>query len=180
MNRIINRKHPLLHPASFLLAAGLAGLVAGWRRSTAPARWVAAIAIPTSLAMFVVSLYQRAVATEMVWPAGSSFGAGSRYAIVPALLLLSAALVLVDRSSRRAGNPLGLSPAGAAAVLVMAVSIGASFYAGDNAARGTPSWESALDKATAECSAKESATAGVPTSPPGFGLQVPCDRLGAP
>jgi hypothetical protein len=163
-----------------LLIAGLAGLVAGWRRSAAPARWVAAVAIPTSLAMFVVSLYQRAVATEMVWPTGSFFGAGSRYAIVPALLLLSAALVLVDRSSRRTGNPLGLSLAGAAAVLVLALSIGASFYAGDSATRGTPSWESALDKAAAECRATESTTAGASTSPPGFGLQVPCDRLGAP
>jgi hypothetical protein len=168
---------PLL---AVLLIAGLAGLVAGWRRSAAPARWVAAIAIPTSLVMFVVSLYQRAVATEMVWPTGSFFGAGSRYAIVPALLLLSAALVLVDRSSRREGNPLGLSLAGAAAVLVLALSIGTSFYAGDSAARGTPSWESALDRATAECRAKRLESAGVPTSPPGFGLQVPCSRLAAP
>ncbi len=161
-----------------LLAAGVAGLAIGWRRSSVPARWVAAIAIPTSLVMFVVSLYQRAVATEMIWPAGSYLGAGSRYAIVPALLLLSAALVLVDRSSRREGRPLGLSLAGAVAVLAVALSIGTSFYAGDSAARGTPSWETALDEAAVECRAKELTTAGVPTSPPGFGLQVPCDRIG--
>jgi hypothetical protein len=163
-----------------LLVAAIAGVAVGWRRSSTPARWVAAIAIPTSLVMFVVSLYQRAVATEMVWPAGDSFGAGSRYAIVPALLLLSAALVLLDRSSRRRGNPLGLSLAGAATVAVLALSIGTSFYAGDSAARGTPRWESALDEAAAECEAKELTSAGVPTSPPGFGLQISCDRLGAP
>jgi hypothetical protein len=161
-----------------MLAAGIAALALGWRRASVPARWVAAIAIPTSLVMFVVSLYQRAVATEMVWPGGDSFGAGSRYAIVPALLLLSAALVLLDRSSKRAGNRLGPSLVGAAAVVVVALSIGTSFYAGDSAVRGTPSWESALDEAASECSAKELTTAGVPTSPPGFGLQVPCDRIG--
>lgn len=163
-----------------LLALAAAGLYAGWRRAAAPARWVAAIAIPTSLAMFVVSLYQRAVGTAMVWPTGASFGAGSRYAIVPALLLLSAALVLVDRSSRRRGGPLGLSAAGAVTLAIVAVSIGASFYAGDSAARGNPPWGSALDRAEAECRAQRLASVGVPTSPPGFGLQVPCDRLGTP
>jgi hypothetical protein len=161
-----------------LLAGAVVGLAIAWRRASAPARWVATIAIPTSLVMFVVSLYQRAVATEMVWPTGASFGAGSRYAIVPALLLLSAALVLLDRSSRREGGPLGLSLAGAVAVLAVVLSIGASFYAGNSAARGTPSWGSALDEAAAECAAKGLTTAGVPTSPPGFGLQVPCDRIG--
>lgn len=161
-----------------LLAGAIAGLAIAWRRASTPARWVAAIAIPTSLVMFVVSLYQRAVATEMAWLGGTSFGAGSRYAIVPALLLLSAALVLLDRASRRKGNPLGLSLAGAVAVLAVALSIGTSFYAGDSAARGTPSWESALDEAAAECNAGVLTTAGVPTSPPGFGLQVPCDRIG--
>jgi hypothetical protein len=160
-----------------LLIGGIAGLVDGLRRASFAARCIAAIAIPTSLVIFVVSLYQRAVATQMVWPAGDSFGAGSRYAIVPALLLVSAALVLVDRYSRKEGNPLGLSLAGAATVLVLALSIGTSFYAGDNAARGTPSWESALDRAAAECTAEDLTSAGVPTSPPGFGLQVPCDRI---
>jgi hypothetical protein len=162
---------------ALLLVGAIAGLAIGWRRSPTPARWVAAIAIPTSLVMFVVSLYQRAVATEMAWPTGDSFGAGSRYAIVPALLFLSAALVLLDRSSRRRGNPLGLSLAGAVGVLVVALSIGTSFYAGDSAVRGTPRWESALDEAAAECRAKDLTSAGVPTSPPGFGLQVPCDRI---
>lgn len=160
-----------------LLISAIAGLVAGLRRASFAARCIAAIAIPTSLVMFVVSLYQRAVATEMVWPAGDAFGAGSRYAIVPALLLVSAALVLVDRYSHREGNPLGLSFAGAATVVVLGLSIATSFYAGDSAARGTPRWESALEEAAIECRAQNLASAGVPTSPPGFGLQVPCNRI---
>lgn len=161
-----------------LLALGaIAGLAAGLRRAGFAARLIAGLAVATSLVMFVVSLYQRAVATEMVWHGGSYLGAGSRYAIVPALLLISAALVLIDGSSRREGAPLGLSPAGLAALAVLGVSLAGSFYAGDSAARGNPSWEAAIDAAASECEAKDLTTAGVPTSPPGFGLQVPCDRI---
>jgi hypothetical protein len=163
-----------------LLVAAAVGLVAGLRRASFAARCIVAIAIPTSLVTFVVSLYQRAVATEMVWPTGDSFGAGSRYAIVPALLLLSAGLILVDRFSRREGNPLGLSLTGAATLGLVAVSIGTSFYVGDSAARGTPSWESALDEAAATCRSEGVGSVGVPTSPPGFGMQVPCDRISSP
>jgi hypothetical protein len=160
-----------------LTVAAIAGLLAGLRRASFAARCIAAIAIPTSLAMFVVSLYQRAVASVMVWPGGDSFGAGSRYAIVPSLLLLSAGLVLVDRSSRRKGNPLGLSLAGAAAVMVLVVSIATSFYAGNSAARGTPPWESALDEAARTCVSDGLPAVRVPTSPARFGVEVPCDRI---
>ena len=160
-----------------LLAGAIAGFVLGFKRSTPRARWVAAIALLTSFVLFVVSLYQRAVATPMLWPAGMHVGNGSRYAIVPALLMISAALVLVDSSSRRQRGPFGLSLAGVGAISVLLLSIATSFYAGDSAARGTPSWNSALDRAASACVADDLSTVRIPTSPPEFGVQVPCDRI---
>ena len=79
----------------------IAALVYGVTRTNLSARLLALLAIPISLIMFVVSVYQRAVGAEMVWPAGAWSEAAGRYAIVPALLLFSVAAVMIDRRSRR-------------------------------------------------------------------------------
>jgi hypothetical protein len=165
-------------PFLVLLLAGLgAGLVLAWRRSSTSARWLAAVAIPTALVMFVASAYQRAVGTAMVWPAGTHSGVAGRYAIVPALLLVSAALVLVDRMPRRRSAPGGLSWAGLAVAGVLLLGLAGSFDVGDTAARGTPTWGDALDSAAAACVREDLTDAPVATSPPGFGVLIPCDRL---
>lgn len=160
-----------------LVIAGLAGLAIGARRSTPAARYIAAIAIPTSLFMFVVSMYQRAVATPMLWLEGMHNGTGSRYAIVPALLVISAAVVLIDGAIRRQARPRRLAPASAAAVAVLLVALVTSFYARDIPVRGAPPWDAALKAAAVTCAHERVAEVAVPTSPPGFGLQVQCDRV---
>jgi hypothetical protein len=152
------------------------GLVLAWRRSPTSARWLAAIAIGTSLLMFVASAYQRAVGTAMVWPEGMHGGNAGRYAIVPALLLVSAALALVDRLPRRAG-PDWLPWAGIATAAVLLVSLASSFYVGYPEARGTPLWGDALEQAAASCTAGELPEGRVATSPPGFGVIIPCTDL---
>jgi len=160
-----------------LLLGWMAALGLGFKGATPATRLIVAIAVPTSLVMFVVSLYQRAVATQMVWPEGVHFGNGGRYAIVPALLLVSAVLVLVDDRERQRSGPappiswLGLGVAG-----VLALSIVTSFDQRDETIRGTPPWGEALRQAATQCSAGVRDVA-VPISPPGFGLQVPCDRI---
>lgn len=160
-----------------LLACGVAGLVLGLKQSSSAARYFAVIALPTSLVMFVVAIYQRAVATQMIWPDGTHFGNGGRYAIVPALLLISAALVLLDSSLRkrpRHGWPQWI---GTGAVALLLLGVVTSFYVRDTAARGTPSWEDALNSAASTCTAEHPATVVVPTSPPGFGVTLPCDQV---
>jgi hypothetical protein len=160
-----------------LLVGWIAALGLGFKGATPPARLIVAIALPTSLVMFVVSLYQRAVATQMVWPEGIHFGDGGRYAIVPALLLISAALVLVDDRERRrssAARPISWLGVGLAGVL--ALSIVTSFDQRDETIRGTPPWGEALRRAASECTGGI-ADVAVPTSPPGFGMQLPCDRI---
>lgn len=163
---------PFLIALCALLAVGL---VLAWRRAPTSARWLAGIAIATSLLMFVASAYQRAVGTSMVWPDGMHGGNAGRYAIVPALLLVSAALALVDRLPRRSG-PDWLPWAGIATAAVLLVSLASSFYVGYPAARGTPLWGDALDRAAA-CVAENLPEGRVETSPPGFGVVVPCEDL---
>lgn len=161
-----------------LVTAVAAGLSIGAARSNRGARYFVAIAIPTSLLMFVVSVYQRAVGTLMLWPGGAYNGTGGRYIIVPALLLVSAALVLIDVAWRRQPERPRLSLAGAAAIAVLLLAIVTSFDMHDTAIRGTPSWDSALNDAAATC-AGGTEVADIPISPPGFGVQVPCGEISA-
>jgi hypothetical protein len=163
-----------------LLVGAVAGLHFGLRRATPAGRWLAAIAIPTSLLMFVVSAYQRAVGSQMIWPAGVHFGNGGRYAIVPALLLVSVALVLIDQSVRQRPEASRPPWAAVAVAALLLVGLAASFDVRDSAARGTPPWGAALDSAAAACAAEGVPEARVPTSPPGFGVIVPCDDLPSP
>lgn len=160
------------------LAAAIA-LVALLHRSGATGRWLAAIAIPTSLVVFAFSVYQRAVGDQMGWAAGSFNGAGGRYTIVPALLLVGAALALIEDSPWKQRRRGGLSWAGWLAALVLLVGLIGSFDERDEATRGTPAWKTALRGATATCAAEGVSEVSVATSPPSFGMLVPCARLDA-
>ncbi len=161
-----------------VLALALAALAYGISRTNFTARLFALIAIPTSLVMFVVSVYQRAVGTEMLWPSGHYIESAGRYAIVPAMLLVSVALVMLDRRSRRReskGRPGWLGYAALAAALVV---VAVSFRVENVELRGAPPWEAALDHSAEACASEPEATeTPVPTSPPGWGLNVPCDQL---
>jgi hypothetical protein len=165
-----------------LVAAVVLGLAVGLARTTSSARYFAAIALPTSLGMFVISTYQRAVGTVMKWYPDLSSGLGGRYAIVPALLLISTALVLIDRPLRPRRGPRRLPRLGIAAVIVLLVGVTTSFGVGDPAARGKPSWRDALEAAAATCPPEPALTEPIPAppvagSPRGFVVYVPCDRL---
>lgn len=162
--------------AALLVGAAVA-LAIGLYRAGPTARWFAALAIPTSVALFVVSAYQRAVGSEIVWPAGNYHGSAGRYAIVPALLVVSLALVLIDGDWARRERPLRLSWLGIAAAALLALGIATSFDVRDDAVRGTPPWDEALSEAAAACVADDLSDVAVPTSPPPFGLSVPCERI---
>ena len=163
-----------------LLVCLAAAFFFAWRRSSTSARWLAAVAIPTSLLMFIASAYQRAVGTSMVWPEGFYSGVAGRYAIVPALLLVGAALALVDRLPSRRRGPAGLSWTGVATVALLLTGLASSFSVGNTVARGAPRWSEALDGAAASCAANGLPEERVAISPTGFGLFVPCDRLALP
>ncbi len=163
-----------------LVVCWVTGLAVGVRRSSSTARYVAAIAIPTSLLMFVVSTYQRAVGTEMLWPTNAYNGNGGRYAIVPALLLVSAVVVLIDDISRRRLEPSRRSLVEVATVALVFLAVATSFWARNIAARGAPPWNAALESAAATCATKHVSEVTIPISPPGFSTQLPCVEFPAP
>ncbi|MEX2106813.1 MAG: hypothetical protein WD810_07930 [Solirubrobacterales bacterium] len=160
-----------------LLVCMSAGFAFGFMRATTPARWFAAIALPTSVLMFLGSAYQRAAGTALKWLPDAYSGFGGRYAIVPALLLVSVALVLVSQSKRPRSGPKALPWPSMAAACVVLVTIATSLDLSEGTARGTPSWGDALNDATLACEAKRLPEVKVATSPPGWTVIVPCDRL---
>jgi hypothetical protein len=164
----------------FLIVLGgavLIGLAIGLRRSVPAASWFAALAIPTGVVMFFASVYQRDVATNIFWSPGSSGGTASRYVLVPTLLLISAAVVLVDGSIRGRRARRGFSWPAAATVAVLLLAVVTSFDMRDSAARGAPYWDDAVRHAARKCVANDEELAGIATSPAPFGVQVPCGEI---
>jgi hypothetical protein len=161
-------------PFLILLAIAMAaGLAVAFARGDGSLRWLAGLAVPIALLMFVVSIYQRAVATPMLWPENAWNGAAGRYSLVPAMLLVSVIVAIVDRSWKgrgwrdRAGWP------GLAAIAVLLVSMLVSLPERNVELRGAPPWEAAVDEAGRDCG-DGAADAVLPISPPGFALQLPC------
>lgn len=158
---------PFLIGVSVLLALYLAVLAYKARSG----RLFALVAVLTSVGMFMASVYERGIASILLWPEGIDHILGTRYAIVPSLLLISAAFVFLDRlveSSRawRAGA------AATAAVLLLALVT--SFHTGE---RGGPRWRDALEAGAVECRRDRVADGIVYVAPPGWGMSVPCDQL---
>lgn len=165
----------------FLVALTVAVAVAfvlGLRGGDGPARAFALVALATAAGMFALSVYQRGVAPDMLWPADGANGGGGRYAIVPVLLVLSAAMVLVERHRSEPGGAARWIPLGLAGLVC--VSVAFSYPEADTAVRGTPAWDDALDAAGAACASGGRETAIVPISPPGFQMALPCSELPAP
>lgn len=164
---------PLL---AVIVVAGVTGFTIGIRKATAHARWIVGLAVPIALVMFVVSLYQRAVAEQMVWLSDTYNYLGSRYVIVPSLLLISAVFVLLDRRSQ--AQPAGSSPRRVriAVIGVLALAMVSSFWVRDLVIRGTP-WKPALENAERECEASGAPEALIHTSPPGWAIELPCDQI---
>lgn len=171
-------------PFLILLCACLGiALVIAWRRSDNSARWLTAVALPTGLVMFVVTAYQRAVGADLILPAGVSGGSASRYVLVPSLLLASVAIVLVDSLLRNMSRrDKRLSWAVAATIAVLALGLVTSFDMSSPEFRGPPHWDEALEAAAARCQSEPPDPAGfdlagIVTSPPPFGVQIPCAKV---
>jgi hypothetical protein len=171
-----------------IIALGVWGLVTGMRRTDAHGRLLAGIAVATGIAMFIVELWQRAAAAEMAWSGGTYNYLGSRYVIVPALLLVSAALVLVDERRGEAAERSGGEPssgewrlpgrAATATVAVLAIALVSSFWLRDLGLRGVP-WKPAVEAAQAECAANPAGSVSIQTAPPapGWEVELPCSKL---
>jgi hypothetical protein len=161
-------------------------LYVGLRRAPVSTRWFVAFAIPTSLLMFIIEVYQRTVGPNIYWSPGISGGTSSRYAVVPAVIFLSALVVTLDGvvRDRRAGAK-GSKPAprsdwrawavgGAVALMLLAVAVSFDMAPG---ARGGPRWHQGLRMAADKCVSKAEPTAGIPTTPEPWGVVIPCTEV---
>ncbi len=163
-----------------LTVLGAVGLALGLRQASWSMRYLAAIAVPTAMAMFVVSVYQRAVGSLMLWPADSYNGSGGRYSIVPVMMLIGVGLALVDGWERRHGAPGRRPWLGIAAAGMVLVSVAVSFYARDLAARGNPPWSASVDAAARACKSGHLSEAVLQISPPGFAAGLSCSSIPRP
>lgn len=162
-----------LGPFVVAVAAGFAWGI--WRAAPGP-RWFATIAVLSSLVIFVLSVYQRSVGLNVFWSEGSSGGTSSRYVLVPALLLISAAVVLVDGALRRRARTAFSWPV-AATLAVIGLAVVTSYDMRGGGFREAPYWDDALRQAAEKCQATGEEVAGIPTSPEPFGVQVPCAEV---
>ncbi|HKT82677.1 MAG TPA: hypothetical protein VJQ84_02455, partial [Solirubrobacterales bacterium] len=162
-------------PFLIAIVAGAAAFLVVMALRASSGRLLAAIAVGTSVAMFMSSAYVRAPLGDfMVWRTDEYTNLGGRYAMIPALLLLSAALVLVD-SSRRSSRGRPIAAIATAAVLLVALLT--SFDARGEFGRGGPPWDESLGAATAECKAKDLTEVEVATAPEGWAMLVSCDQV---
>lgn len=184
--------------AGAVVVALVVALLVAFVRTTGSARAVALLAVGTSAAYWAVSLGVRGSA-GVADRAGFTLG-GSRYTVVPLLLLWVAVLVLVDR----AGSTL---PVALVAGFLAVQSL--TDWSQVTVRSGGPSWATAVRTATAQCRAPgathgpqlpvlvadhfarfdgrvspgpdEVVIAVAPLPPPGqpplFGVIVPCGRL---
>jgi hypothetical protein len=136
-------------------------------------RLFAAIAIATSVGMFLVSSYQRGLG-GMAWPVGIYGSIGARYTVVPTLLLIGAALALFDARRRSSsGRPV----AEMAVIAMLLVPLITSFDVGASDARSGPPWDDSLKAAAGSCEARRLAEIPVYVAPAGWTMNISCDRL---
>jgi len=163
-------------PFLIALTTALIGLFALALRKASSNRLAAVIAAGTSILMFFGSSYQRAAGEALHWPEAISHGLGGRYAIVPSLLLISAALLLLDPPERGPRPRAQQWPAFVVAAVLL-LSLVTSFNVGNSEIRTMPSWTQSLRKAGAACETKAIADAPIFVAPPGMAMYVPCERL---
>jgi hypothetical protein len=165
------------------------GLYLGLRRGPVSARWFVAFAIPTSLIMFIVEVYQRTVGPNIYWSPGVSGGTSSRYVVVPAVIFLSALVVTLDGvvRDRRAGEEAAKGPKPApasdwrvwavgSAVALVLLAVAVSFDM-SSSQRSSPRWHEGLRMAADKCVSKAESTAGIPTTPETWGVVIPCTEV---
>lgn len=158
-----------------LLALVVAGFAIGFWRAGGRARLFAGISIAIALLTFFVSIYERGVAPVMVWPEGTHVEQGGRYVIVPAMLVIGAALVLIDDRLRRGGRLPSWVAGGAIAILLVATA--SSFWLEDTTARGNSYWTTSYDAAKRSCEERALEKVKIHSMPLGFDVSISCERL---
>jgi hypothetical protein len=163
-------------PFEILLGAGLVvGVLVAVVSLSPGTKLFVALTAALSVVIFILSGYERGIASFLLWPRDHFNANNARYAICPSLLLLSAGFVaLDDRLSLSGTHRWQIAASGIVAVLGALALI--SFTPLDSALRGTPTWSSSLTVARKRCAQRRVSSAGLFVSPFGS-LEIPCHRL---
>jgi hypothetical protein len=157
------------------LAVGFLLAIYSATRPAFPIQPVALLAIAVSLLMFGVTQSVRwgdsmsAAATWTMWLHGS------RYLIVPTLLLLSAGALVLDRRDPRV--PAAGWKRLRAGVLAWYVAVVAMSFSIPNDREAGPPWQDALVAARATCSSAGAPEVNVPITPTGWSATIRCEML---
>jgi hypothetical protein len=139
------------------------------------AKLLVVVTAALSLAIFVVSGYERGIAYALIWAHGHSDESNARYVICPALLLLSGGFMALDERLRLSGSGRWRVAAAGVVVALIALAL-TSFTPADHAFRGTPTWSRSMAVARTRCYQRAASSARLPVSPFGS-LRIPCHRL---
>ncbi len=108
----------------------------------------------------------------MVWPLDFTTINGARYAMIPALLIASAAIVLADSRGRSAkGGPWAPVATGAVLLLALVTSFGGDAH------REMPSWVGSVRGAATRCHERNISGVTVFVTPEGSTMTISCEHL---
>lgn len=158
-----------------LLALMVLGVLVAlaWKRRRAPSSWLALIMVGQSVLFYAGPVLLAGAATP-------------RYALAPALMLLSAAAVVVDATADDGGDLLagttsrqaGLRQYSFVLLLLLAM---ASGFRMDNARGAGPRFSQELSTGRARCAvalpSADSGSVTVRVSPPGWSASLPCQAV---
>jgi hypothetical protein len=156
-----------------IMVAGL--LVYVIRRPDLQTRWFIVFLVVESAAFFALSVYLRW--DQYMFPIGGDLHLdfGSRYTLVPILLLCVAMALALDHP-HAGSSDWAYRAFRAVAATALVFAFGANF-AMDNLRSQGPSWAAALATARERCSAPSPVAVEVRIAPPGWSMVVPCGRL---
>jgi len=155
-------------------AAVLAVVVFGLRRWNGR-RAVVALAVFTSSAVFLIPMILRWEDSIISTRGSDTLGGGSRYMVVPVLLLIGAFVVIADHAGQRWRQ----APVASVVAIALAFTWGQGFLVRNERSLG-PLWSTVVAHARTECtSGVENVTVPIsPQSPPGkWVVPIPCARL---
>jgi hypothetical protein len=140
-------------------------VIIGARRAMRPQVRLAVLASAAAVVMFVVPVWIRGTSGMRL---GADFtNGGSRYAVVPVLLVITAVLAIADHHRLVTA---GLAAHGTVVILTSFALVGPRSVG--------PTWPGSLDAARAACAVRGTAVAVVPVSPGGeWTITVPCGRI---
>jgi hypothetical protein len=134
-----------------------------------------ALAVFTSSAVFLIPMILRWEDSIISTRGSDTLGGGSRYMVVPVLLLIGAFVVIADHAGQRWRQ----APVASVVAIALAFTWGQGFLVRNERSLG-PLWSTVVAHARTECtSGVENVTVPIsPQSPPGkWVVPIPCARL---